>query len=107
MTASTRASQGPQPLWVQVEREWVSPLRKPEGYRARDMTRLGLGAVVVATVGVGALWASTLLGWAMSATWAIAALVVAGIVTGLVSERRRLGREGRPFLHQDPDSPTR
>lgn len=71
------------------------------------MTRLGLGAVVVAIAGLGALWASTLLNWEMPGTWAIATLVVAGIVTAFVSERRRLRREGRPFLHQDPGSPAR
>ena len=72
-------------------------MRRPEGYRLRDMTRIGKVSVAVSGLGMAFLIIGSAFTDLGAWRW-VAVPVIAGIVIGLVSEDRRLAREGLPFM---------
>lgn len=74
-------------------------MRRPEGYRLRDMTRVGQISLAVAALGFVCL----VVGSAVTDVgrwWLLLPAVFAGVVITLVSETRRLARQGRPSMRK-------
>lgn len=71
-------------------------MRRPAGYRLRDMTLVGKVSLAVGALALAALvvqGAVTDEGpW-----WGLLVAALVGVVVGLISEVRRLARQGLPF----------
>ena len=72
-------------------------MHRPEGYRLRDMTRVGKVSLAVAALA----FAFLIIGSAVSEvgpSWWLLLVVLASMVIALASEARRLARQGLPFM---------
>ncbi|WP_199422745.1 hypothetical protein [Actinotalea solisilvae] len=71
-------------------------MRRPAGYRLRDMTLIGKLSLAVGALALAGLILQSAV-TDEGAWWGLLVVASVGVVVGFISEVRRLARQGLPF----------